>query len=132
MLDIVFEDVSAGLVQQAEESVEPAGTAAVRTQDAQDTVATILKQFLEVDDLVLKAGVTVSALNHTIPQRLTVASVAYFKLSTSNIMRTLVESLKYATLATVSRCGMVWFNADTVTPTMMISNYVESKSSWLE
>jgi dynein heavy chain 1 len=36
-----------------------------------------------------------------------------------------VESLKYATLATVSRCGMVWFNADTVTPTMMISNYVE-------
>ena len=37
-----------------------------------------------------------------------------------------VETLKYATLATVSRCGMVWFNEDTVTPTMMISNYVES------
>ncbi|KAA8652525.1 dynein heavy chain [Aspergillus tanneri] len=37
-----------------------------------------------------------------------------------------VESLKYATLATVSRCGMVWFNSDTVTPSMMISNYVES------
>ncbi|KAH1307835.1 hypothetical protein KXX11_000076 [Aspergillus fumigatus] len=37
-----------------------------------------------------------------------------------------VESLKYATLATVSRCGMVWFNDDTVTPLMMISNYVES------
>ncbi|KAJ5127831.1 hypothetical protein N7448_008610 [Penicillium atrosanguineum] len=37
-----------------------------------------------------------------------------------------VETLKYATLATVSRCGMVWFNADTVTPTMMINNYVES------
>ncbi|KAJ6043663.1 uncharacterized protein N7446_001860 [Penicillium canescens] len=37
-----------------------------------------------------------------------------------------VESLKYATLATVSRCGMVWFNEDTVTPTMMITNYVES------
>lgn len=36
-----------------------------------------------------------------------------------------VESLKYATLATVSRCGMVWFNADTVTPSMMITNYVE-------
>ncbi|KAJ6144523.1 hypothetical protein N7470_008418 [Penicillium chermesinum] len=36
-----------------------------------------------------------------------------------------VESLKYATLATVSRCGMVWFNEDTVTPSMMISNYVE-------
>ncbi|KAL4887486.1 dynein heavy chain, N-terminal region 1-domain-containing protein [Aspergillus karnatakaensis] len=37
-----------------------------------------------------------------------------------------VESLKYATLATVSRCGMVWFNEDTVTPAMIISNYVES------
>ncbi|OJJ50928.1 hypothetical protein ASPZODRAFT_57610 [Penicilliopsis zonata CBS 506.65] len=37
-----------------------------------------------------------------------------------------VESLKYATLATVSRCGMVWFNDDTVTPAMMVSNYVES------
>ena len=37
-----------------------------------------------------------------------------------------VESLKYATLATVSRCGMIWFNDDTVTPSMMISNYVES------
>ncbi|XHG04755.1 hypothetical protein AWENTII_008001 [Aspergillus wentii] len=37
-----------------------------------------------------------------------------------------VESLKYATLATVSRCGMVWFNEDTVTPSMMITNYVES------
>ncbi|KAJ5893544.1 hypothetical protein N7495_005235 [Penicillium taxi] len=36
-----------------------------------------------------------------------------------------VETLKYATLATVSRCGMVWFNADTVTPSMMINNYVE-------
>ncbi|EFR03217.1 protein kinase subdomain-containing protein [Nannizzia gypsea CBS 118893] len=37
-----------------------------------------------------------------------------------------VENLKYATLATVSRCGMVWFNDDTVTSTMMITNYVES------
>ena len=37
-----------------------------------------------------------------------------------------VETLKYATLATVSRCGMVWFNEDTVTASMMISNYVES------
>ncbi|KAJ5098437.1 hypothetical protein N7532_005438 [Penicillium argentinense] len=36
-----------------------------------------------------------------------------------------VETLKYATLATVSRCGMVWFNEDTVTPSMMITNYVE-------
>lgn len=25
-----------------------------------------------------------------------------------------VETLKYATLATVSRCGMVWFSEDTI------------------
>ncbi|KAI1945117.1 dynein heavy chain [Ophidiomyces ophidiicola] len=37
-----------------------------------------------------------------------------------------VETLKYATLATVSRCGMVWFNDDTVTPSMMVTNYIES------
>ena len=37
-----------------------------------------------------------------------------------------VESLKYATLATVSRCGMVWFNEETVTPSMMVYNYVDS------
>jgi dynein heavy chain 1, cytosolic len=36
-----------------------------------------------------------------------------------------VENLKYATLATVSRCGMVWFSEDTVTPSMMVSNYLE-------
>ncbi|KAI9713200.1 MAG: Dynein heavy chain, cytoplasmic [Bogoriella megaspora] len=35
-----------------------------------------------------------------------------------------VETLRYATLATVSRCGMVWFNEDTVTTDMMISNYL--------
>ncbi|ERT02584.1 dynein heavy chain, cytoplasmic [Sporothrix schenckii ATCC 58251] len=35
-----------------------------------------------------------------------------------------VENLKYATLATVSRCGMVWFSEDTVTPSMMVSNYL--------
>lgn len=33
-----------------------------------------------------------------------------------------VETLKYATLATVSRCGMVWFNDDTVTPDLLIEN----------
>ena len=27
-----------------------------------------------------------------------------------------VESLKYATLATVSRCGMVWFSKDVLKP----------------
>jgi dynein heavy chain 1 len=37
-----------------------------------------------------------------------------------------VETLKYATLATVSRCGMVWFSEDTVTPSMMVSNYLET------
>ena len=33
-----------------------------------------------------------------------------------------VETLKYATLATVSRCGMVWFNDDAVTSAMMIEH----------
>jgi dynein heavy chain 1 len=36
-----------------------------------------------------------------------------------------VETLKYATLATVSRCGMVWFSDDTVQVDMMITNYIE-------
>ncbi|KAH0070182.1 dynein heavy chain, partial [Aureobasidium melanogenum] len=35
-----------------------------------------------------------------------------------------VETLKYATLATVSRCGMVWFSDDTVTTELMISNHL--------
>merc|ERR1719376_229898 len=30
-----------------------------------------------------------------------------------------VQDLKYATLATVSRCGMVWFSDDVVYPYMM-------------
>jgi len=37
-----------------------------------------------------------------------------------------VETLKYATLATVSRCGMVWFSEDIVSPTMMVHNYLET------
>lgn len=37
-----------------------------------------------------------------------------------------VENLKYATLATVSRCGMVWFSEDTVSPSMMVSNYLQT------
>lgn len=40
-----------------------------------------------------------------------------------------VESLKYATLATVSRCGMVWFNEDTVTSSMMVLNYLQKLRS---
>ena len=37
-----------------------------------------------------------------------------------------VETLRYATLATVSRCGMVWFNEDTVSPSMMFANYLQT------
>lgn len=37
-----------------------------------------------------------------------------------------VETLKYATLATVSRCGMVWFSDDTVTPIMMVEHYLDT------
>ena len=37
-----------------------------------------------------------------------------------------VETLRYATLATVSRCGMVWFSDDTVTPSLMIDNALQS------
>lgn len=40
-----------------------------------------------------------------------------------------VESLKYATLATVSRCGMVWFNEDTVTPQLMIDHALRTMRS---
>ncbi|KAH0545547.1 hypothetical protein FGG08_000378 [Glutinoglossum americanum] len=40
-----------------------------------------------------------------------------------------VETLKYATLATVSRCGMVWFSDDTVTPSMMFANYLDTLRS---
>jgi len=36
-----------------------------------------------------------------------------------------VETLKYATLATVSRCGMVWFSDDTVTSDMLVTNYLQ-------
>jgi dynein heavy chain 1 len=35
-----------------------------------------------------------------------------------------VETLKYATLATVSRCGMVWFSNDIVSPHMIVKNYL--------
>jgi len=34
------------------------------------------------------------------------------------------ESLKYATLATVSRCGMVWFSEDVVSTEMIYHNYL--------
>nr|POE72457.1 dynein heavy chain, cytoplasmic [Quercus suber] len=35
-----------------------------------------------------------------------------------------VETLRYATLATVSRCGMVWFSDDTVELNVMLSRYL--------
>eukprot|EP00945_MAST-04E_sp_MAST-4E-sp1_P001635 g1635.t1 len=38
------------------------------------------------------------------------------------------ETLRYATLATVSRCGMVWFSEGTVNASMMIKKYVRSSS----
>ncbi|ORX61965.1 dynein heavy chain [Hesseltinella vesiculosa] len=37
-----------------------------------------------------------------------------------------VETLKYATLATVSRCGMVWFSEDIITLPMLFTNYLET------
>ena len=40
-----------------------------------------------------------------------------------------VESLKYATLATVSRCGMVWFSDDTVTSSLMIDHQLQMMSN---
>lgn len=40
-----------------------------------------------------------------------------------------VETLKYATLATVSRCGMVWFNEDNITPNMLVTNYLDGLRS---
>lgn len=33
--------------------------------------------------------------------------------------------MKYATLATVSRCGMVWFSEEVLTPRMIYSHYLE-------
>ncbi|KFD71623.1 hypothetical protein M514_05338 [Trichuris suis] len=36
-----------------------------------------------------------------------------------------VESLKYATLATVSRCGMVWFSADCVSDEMFFEYFLQ-------
>lgn len=40
-----------------------------------------------------------------------------------------VEHLKYATLATVSRCGMIWFSEDVVEPSMVCQNYLDTLAS---
>ncbi|KAL3321193.1 Cytoplasmic dynein 1 heavy chain 1 [Cichlidogyrus casuarinus] len=37
-----------------------------------------------------------------------------------------VQNLKYATLATVSRCGMVWFSEDVLSTDMILNNYITS------
>ncbi|KAJ3101821.1 hypothetical protein HDU97_001047 [Phlyctochytrium planicorne] len=37
-----------------------------------------------------------------------------------------VENLRYATLATVSRCGMVWFSEEVVTDDMVFENYLQN------
>ena len=37
-----------------------------------------------------------------------------------------VETLKYATMATVSRCGMVWFNEDIVSSQMLITKFLRT------
>ena len=35
-----------------------------------------------------------------------------------------VQDLRYATLATVSRCGMVWFSEDVLSTDMVFENYL--------
>ena len=42
-----------------------------------------------------------------------------------------VQDLKYATLATVSRCGMVWFSDKVVSAEMLYENYL-SKLRWVD
>ncbi|EGG20698.1 cytoplasmic dynein heavy chain [Cavenderia fasciculata] len=37
-----------------------------------------------------------------------------------------VQDLKYATLATISRCGMVWFSEETLTTQMIFDNYLKT------
>lgn len=40
-----------------------------------------------------------------------------------------VEHLRYATLATVSRCGMIWFSEDVVEPSMVYRHYLDTLAS---
>ncbi|EGO28454.1 hypothetical protein SERLADRAFT_445906 [Serpula lacrymans var. lacrymans S7.9] len=40
-----------------------------------------------------------------------------------------VEHLRYATLATVSRCGMIWFSEDVVEPSMVYRHYLATLAS---
>ena len=44
-----------------------------------------------------------------------------------------VQDLRFATLATVSRCGMVWFSEDIVSTEMVFNNFLtELKSKPIE
>lgn len=40
-----------------------------------------------------------------------------------------VQDLKYATLATVSRCGMVWFSEDVLSVEMIFENFLSRLSN---
>lgn len=40
-----------------------------------------------------------------------------------------VQDLQYATLATVSRCGMVWFSEDVLSLDMIFENYLSRTKS---
>jgi dynein heavy chain 1 len=43
-----------------------------------------------------------------------------------------VEDLRYATLATVSRCGMVWFGAEVVQPHMVATRWLECRAAGMD
>jgi dynein heavy chain 1 len=40
-----------------------------------------------------------------------------------------VEHLRYATLATVSRCGMIWFSEDVIEPSTVYRHYLNTLST---
>ena len=40
-----------------------------------------------------------------------------------------VEHLRFATLATVSRCGMIWFSDDVIEPSMVYKHYLDTLSN---
>ncbi|KTW31656.1 dynein heavy chain [Pneumocystis jirovecii RU7] len=50
------------------------------------------------------------------------------RLNVPNNVRILfeTETLKYATPATVSRCGMIWFDQETIKPNMILYSYLNS------
>jgi dynein heavy chain 1 len=40
-----------------------------------------------------------------------------------------VEHFRYATLTTVSRCGMIWFSEDVIEPSMVYRHYLNTLST---